>query len=158
MASEIKVDTIVNAGGDNDTGIDLATNDQILLKVANATRLTMNATGQTTIVGEGGTTTTSIQQGLAKGFLSATVPGSVGDSFNVSGTTDAGTGKHTVALSNNMNATSHAVVAACQDAEITSLHEDHRATTGYQQTMFTRVDTLGRADGDHFSAIFGDLA
>ena len=30
MASEIKVDTIVNAGGDNDTGIDLATNDQIL--------------------------------------------------------------------------------------------------------------------------------
>ena len=50
MASEIKVDTIVNAGGDNDTGIDLATNDQILLKVANATRLTMNSTGQTTIV------------------------------------------------------------------------------------------------------------
>ena len=38
MASEIKVDTIVNAGGDNDTGIDLATNDQILLKVANATK------------------------------------------------------------------------------------------------------------------------
>ena len=66
MASEIKVDTIVNAGGDNDTGIDLATNDQILLKVANATRLTMNSTGQTTIVGEGGTTTTSVQQGLAK--------------------------------------------------------------------------------------------
>ena len=50
MASEIKVDTIVNAGGDNDTGIDLATNDQILLKVANATKLTMNSTGQTTIV------------------------------------------------------------------------------------------------------------
>ena len=56
MASEIKVDTIVNAGGDNDTGIDLATNDQILLKVANATKLTMNSTGQTTIVGEGGNT------------------------------------------------------------------------------------------------------
>ena len=66
MASEIKVDTIVNAGGDNDTGIDLATNDQILLKVANATKLTMNSTGQTTIVGEGGTTTTSVQRGLAK--------------------------------------------------------------------------------------------
>ena len=66
MASEIKVDTIVNAGGDNDTGIDLATNDQILLKVANATKLTMNSTGQTTIVGEGGTTTTSVQQGWVK--------------------------------------------------------------------------------------------
>ena len=69
MASEIKVDTIVNAGGDNDTGIDLSTNDQILLKVANATKLTMNSTGQTTIVGEGGTNTTSVQQGLIKAFM-----------------------------------------------------------------------------------------
>jgi hypothetical protein len=33
MASKIEVDEIFNAGGDNDTGIDLATNDQILLKV-----------------------------------------------------------------------------------------------------------------------------
>ena len=36
MASEIKVDTIVNAGGDNDSGIDLATNDQVKVKIANA--------------------------------------------------------------------------------------------------------------------------
>jgi hypothetical protein len=36
MASEIKVDTIVNAGGDNDTGIDLATNDQVKVKIANS--------------------------------------------------------------------------------------------------------------------------
>ena len=34
MASEIKVDTIVNAGGDNDSGIDLATNDQVKVKLA----------------------------------------------------------------------------------------------------------------------------
>ena len=84
MASEIKVDTIVNAGGDNDTGIDLATNDQILLKVANATKLTMNSTGQTTIVGEGGTNTTSLQQGLAKCFIRTDEPGTVFTSFNVS--------------------------------------------------------------------------
>ena len=84
MASEIKVDTIVNAGGDNDTGIDLATNDQILLKVANATRLTMNSTGQTTIVGEGGTTTTNLQQGLAKMWIQFDGTGSIStkDSLN----------------------------------------------------------------------------
>ena len=35
MASEIKVDTIVNAGGDNDSGIDLATNDEVKIKTAN---------------------------------------------------------------------------------------------------------------------------
>ena len=34
MASKIEVDEIFNAGGDNDTGIDLATNDNIKLKIA----------------------------------------------------------------------------------------------------------------------------
>ena len=105
MASEIKVDTIVNAGGDNDTGIDLATNDQILLKVANATKLTMNSTGQTTIVGEGGTTTTSVQQGLVKAWCKFNGEASSianDDSFNVSGLTDHGTGQYTVAIDNDM--------------------------------------------------------
>jgi len=43
MASEIKVDTIVNAGGDNDTGIDLSTNDQVKVKIAGSTDLTFKA-------------------------------------------------------------------------------------------------------------------
>ena len=102
MASEIKVDTIVNAGGDNDTGIDLATNDQILLKVANATRLTMNSTGQTTIVGEGGTTTTSLQQGLCKVWCHWNASTAIQDSFNVSAISDDGTGITTITYSNNM--------------------------------------------------------
>ena len=102
MASEIKVDTIVNAGGDNDTGIDLATNDQILLKVANATKLTMNSTGQTTIVGEGGTTTTSVQQGLAKVWSTCSADGtSVSDSFNVTSIADTATGKQTIDFAND---------------------------------------------------------
>jgi len=104
MASKIEVDEIFNAGGDNDTGIDLATNDQILLKVANATRLTMNSTGQTTIVGEGGTTTTSVQQGLAKMWIqfNGTSAISTQDAFNRGGLTDNGTGDYTVTYTNNM--------------------------------------------------------
>ena len=104
MASEIKVDTIVNAGGDNDTGIDLATNDQILLKVANSTKLTMNSTGQTTIVGEGGTTTTNLQQGLCKCWIRFNGTGTIAtdDSFNVSGIVDEGTGSYTVTINNDM--------------------------------------------------------
>ena len=104
MASEIKVDTIVNAGGDNDTGIDLATNDQILLKVANATKLTMNSTGQTTIVGEGGTTTTSVQQGLCKVWVNYTGVTSTAerDSFNVTSLTDNATGLTTINIANDM--------------------------------------------------------
>ena len=104
MASEIKVDTIVNAGGDNDTGIDLATNDQILLKVANATRLTIDSTGQTTIVGEGGSTTTNLQQGLCKAWIQFNGQGTIStqDAFNRSGLTDNNTGNYTVTYTNNM--------------------------------------------------------
>ena len=102
MASEIKVDTIVNAGGDNDTGIDLATNDQILLKVANATKLTMNSTGQTTIVGEGGTTTTSMQQGLCKSWHQCDENTALDDSFNTASITDTSTGIHMVTFTSNM--------------------------------------------------------
>jgi len=45
MASEIKVDTIVNAGGDNDSGIDLSTNDKVAIKIANSEVATVNTSG-----------------------------------------------------------------------------------------------------------------
>jgi len=45
MASEIKVDTIVNAGGDNDSGIDLSTNDVVAVKTANSERARIDANG-----------------------------------------------------------------------------------------------------------------
>tara|TARA_R110002012_G_scaffold310634_1_gene519024 strand:+ start:390 stop:1277 length:888 start_codon:yes stop_codon:yes gene_type:complete len=45
MASEIKVDTIVNAGGDNDTGIDLSTNDVIKFDIAGAEKARVDSNG-----------------------------------------------------------------------------------------------------------------
>ena len=164
MASEIKVDTIVNAGGDNDTGIDLATNDQILLKVANATKLTMNSTGQTTIVGEGGTTTTNVQQGLCKCWIRFNGTGTIAtnDSFNVSGITDEGTGDYTVTINNDM---------ANDDYAYTALSS--RDNSASQVGLFGSIDTslvttgkfrLSEVAGSFFDvgmvmcAIHGDLA
>jgi|5_EtaG_2_1085323.scaffolds.fasta_scaffold27387_3 hypothetical protein len=49
MASEIKVDTIVNAGGDNDSGIDLSTNDLVTVKTANTERMRIDASGNVAI-------------------------------------------------------------------------------------------------------------
>ena len=43
MTSTIKVDNVVNQSGDNASGLDLSTNDQIILKTANTTALTVDA-------------------------------------------------------------------------------------------------------------------
>ena len=43
MASELRVDTVYNEGGDNDSGLDMSTNDQVVLKTADTTALTVDA-------------------------------------------------------------------------------------------------------------------
>ena len=45
MASEIKVDTIVNAGGDNDSGIDLGTNDAVKVTIAGSEKARFDSNG-----------------------------------------------------------------------------------------------------------------
>ena len=160
MASEIKVDTIVNAGGDNDTGIDIATNDQILLKVANATKLTMNSTGQTTIVGEGGSTTTNLQQGLAKGFIcvdvSAGAAFSSDDSFNIASVSDSGTGHFALGFTNNMATIRYNSPGGCYTATGTTVGVTGEATTG---TNLRISDNAGSAsDTDSYMAFIGTMA
>jgi len=158
MASEIKVDTIVNAGGDNDTGIDLATNDQRLLEVANATKLTMNSTGQTTIVGEGGTTTTSLQQGLAKAFANSNPEGTnLNDSFNISSLGDQGTGIQRFNLSNAMNNTTFATVT-CVQSNIDQEWEQTGSRTTSMAELRAYDETSGYTDVAEMMAIHGDLA
>ena len=51
MASEIKVDTIVNAGGDNDSGIDLATNDNIKFDIAGSQKAMIDSSGNVLVNG-----------------------------------------------------------------------------------------------------------
>ena len=162
MASEIKVDTIVNAGGDNDTGIDLATNDQILLKVANATRLTMNSTGQTTIVGEGGTTTTSVQQGLVKSWVNATQieSESVRDSLNVASITDNSTGDNAYNFTSVMANADYAVLlAGWRDHDSFYGSADNQITTGaFKARSYTRGTTNLVDTETIWGGVTGDLA
>ena len=106
MASELKVDKIFNAGGDQDSGINLATNDTIKFDIATSTKATMASTGIVTIVGEGGTTTTNLQQGLAKAWFHIVNGGAgtiaLGDSFNATSITDGGTGIYNFNIANDM--------------------------------------------------------
>jgi len=68
-------------------------------------KLTGNTTaGSISVVGEGNSTTTNLQQGLAKAFASFEQSGTHTflDSFNFSSITDAAVGKSTFVFTNNM--------------------------------------------------------
>jgi len=160
MASEIRVDTVYNESGDNDTGVDLSTNDQIVLKTANTTRLTMNATGQTTIVGEGGSTTTSVQQGLAKMWYNGGLNDqSIADSINVGSLTDTATGNLGINYTNNMNSVNYSGNCMKQ-AETTNNHCTEYMTN--EATSSTRIELLENASAidatNAHAQVFGDLA
>ena len=77
MASQLKVDTL--------TGVTTA--------------------GSIVVTGEGNSTTTNLQQGLAKAWVLFNGTGTIAstDSFNVSGLTDNGTGNYTVSINNDMS-------------------------------------------------------
>tara|TARA_Y100000817_G_scaffold64024_1_gene48152 strand:+ start:402 stop:866 length:465 start_codon:yes stop_codon:yes gene_type:complete len=60
------------------------------------------ASGTMTVVGEGGTTQTGLQQGLCKVWVNMDAGTTANDSHNVSGLTDVATGAHTITFSNNM--------------------------------------------------------
>ena len=160
MVSELRVDKIHNEGGDNDSGIDLSTNDQIVLKTANTTRLTMNATGQTEIVGEGGTTTTNLQQGLCKAWTNSSNDASRNDSFNIDGQTDHGTGTYSYELINHMSAVNSyaqsGISRATTDGRI--ITRDTTNDSASAIAMEGTDDGGTKTDMSHDLFIVGDLA
>lgn len=93
--STIKVDTIQKNGGASEISID---------KLGGVT-----AAGSMIVVGEGGSTTTNLQQGLSKLFVKFQGDNaSVNDSFNVSSVDDDNTGYNGVNFTNNMAAIHYA--------------------------------------------------
>jgi len=50
--SEIKVNSVVNSTGDNDSGLDLSTNDQVIIKTANTTAMTIDSSQNTSVSGD----------------------------------------------------------------------------------------------------------
>lgn len=100
--STIKVDTLQTRAGSTAavTGAGFVATDQIRGNTA---------ANSVTVVGEGGTVTTNLQQGLNKAWINFNGTGTVAinDSFNVSGITDVGTGQTTITYSSAMANTSY---------------------------------------------------
>jgi len=121
--------------------------------------------GSIAVTGEGNSTTTNLQQGLAKMWACYQSEGTpvLSDSFNVSSTTDVGTGRFRFTFTNSMSNINY---SSSGNSNISG----HYLATGVdnngsaQQTTavdkwLTRTDTGALADTNQVSAqIHGDLA
>ena len=96
--STIKVDTLQTRAGSTAavTGAGFVATDQIRGNTA---------ANSVTVVAEGGTVTTNLQQGLAKAWarIDGTGTAALDDSFNCASLTDNGTGDYSVAITNDMS-------------------------------------------------------
>ena len=129
-----------------------------------ATILTDGSAGSTTITGEGGSTTTNLQQGLLKCWINMqgnATPLNIRDSFNQSSATDNGAADYTFNHTNNF---SNAVYAAIGDVcNISSevcipFFNDDMATDHFNGESRQRSDG-GVQDSDKTDWIWaGDLA
>ena len=133
--STLKVDTYLTRGGASEIAID---------KLKGVT-----AAGSILVVGEGGTVTTNLQQGLAKSWINFNGTGTIAitDSFNMTSITDNNTGDYTVTIANDMNAGNYAVATAGRQTTDTDerLRIDNIATSSHNVTNLkgdgTKYDT-----------------
>ena len=75
------------------------------LKVDKFTGVT--TAGSIDVTGEGNSTTTNLQQGLAKHWSQTDNFGNIDDSFNLGSLTDVGTGQSRLTVTNNFSSTSN---------------------------------------------------
>ena len=119
--------------------------------------------GSILVTGEGGSTTTNLQQGLAKVWADVTgvSTAAINDSLNTSGLTDNGTGDYTIAYSNDLATGNHATVAEinfttsgdAQNTRVVSI------AAGSVRTVGTDTANANAADCRRlFQVSHGDLA
>ena len=130
MASQLKVDTI--------TGVTTA--------------------GSIAVTGEGNSTTTNLQQGLAKAWGDCTHEAAITDSLNLSGGVDNGVGDYTYSFTNNMAAGNYSIPINVGYASLISFDNNEQTTSSYNLRLFTRADSLTAADATNHSTLHGDLA
>jgi len=76
-----------------------------------ATAIVSASAGSATIIAEGGTVVTNIQQGLAKQWLNWDGATTIADSFNTTSATDTASGDTTITIANDMASINFAVSA-----------------------------------------------
>jgi len=141
-----------------------------ILKVDTLTGVT--TAGSISVTGEGNSTTTNLQQGLAKHWLNMNGTGTIAtrDSFNNSSITDTNTGTYTLAFTNNMSNNDYAVATmarthrgvtndgAANGLSTSDGDSDGMLTSG-EVLSYLNVGTQGDVDVPLAGSMtFGDLA
>jgi len=166
--STIKVDTLQTRAGSTAavTGAGFVATDQIRGNTA---------ANSVTVVAEGGTNTTNLQQGLAKSWINFNGTGTIAarDSFNHSSLTDASAGNHTVTMASAMGNVNYSFTGGVAESNASSASrvvnfgsnfdsgtlDPNFTTTAYSVNTF-----FCNSDGQEFDVtfisnqIFGDLA
>ena len=125
--------------------------------------------GSIAVTGEGNSTTTNLQQGLAKAWVNfdGTASGAASrDSFNVSGMTDNGTGDYTISINNDMSNDDYCTVVSGSETgssgdtnQIGSLKRNGTYTTTSVTVCGTHTNSQDDVDNQRMmAAIHGDLA
>tara|TARA_R100001594_G_scaffold72629_1_gene107229 strand:- start:517 stop:930 length:414 start_codon:yes stop_codon:yes gene_type:complete len=122
--------------------------------------------GSIVVTGEGGSTTTNMQQGLAKAWAmneNTSSAFTTHDSFNISGETDEANGQTTFAINNDMGNANYSIVTG---GGTSSSQRDRTVVVRYDVTATgsCRLDAYDQSSSDVigmnalYNAIFGDLA
>ena len=134
------------------------------LKVDKFTGVT--TAGSIDVTGEGNSTTTNLQQGLAKCWINFEGDGTIAisDSFNVSGIVDNGTGDYDITINNDMSNANYAVAysgthdGGSYTSYIATDHDDPPTTS---KITVNSMNSGTSYAGDHellCATIQGDLA
>ena len=119
--------------------------------------------GSIAVTGEGNSTTTNLQQGLAKAFVNHDASASVDDSFNTSSVADSGTGHFGLSFTANM-ANSHYIgsgsnLGSTSEFACVMTSDGAAPTAGRMDYQFRNLDTVNPTDQPFNRAMtHGDLA
>jgi len=116
----------------------------------------VSTAGSIDVTGEGNSTTTNLQQGLAKAWFQSNSAAVLQDSFNISGGTDNGTGNYTFAYSNNMNNQLYSCSGHVLDSNPRICNVTSTATSSYT-VVYNNESNVDR-DVNNANDINGDLA
>jgi len=132
------------------------------LKVDKFTGVT--TAGSIDVTGEGNSTTTNLQQGLAKVWVNYDSTASsdyVRDSFNVASTTDGATGSHDISFSNSTASVNYAGLTnghRDDNQAISILQTSDNSTSNFRFKINAHTSGTNNDSDSAFGAIFGDLA